>query len=205
MRLFAAIDLTADARAAIVAEQRRLVAAIGGRPQRLRVVRPEHLHLTLVFAGQVVDTLGAAIVEAMSEDIAQAAFALTFGGAGTFPPDGRPRILWLGVSRGAHEAIELQQRVANRFQAVGIEGERRPFQPHLTLARWRDTPSRSAGRRAKAADDGRRADRRRALESAQQVATIAVEGVTLYESRLSSEGPAYDRLAYAHLRCQSSP
>jgi len=66
MRLFAALDLTDDARGAIAAEQKRIAGALGGNDQSaLRFVRPEHIHLTLVFVGEVAEPRGVSIVEAM--------------------------------------------------------------------------------------------------------------------------------------------
>ena len=137
MRLFAAIDLSDEARAAIAAEQAAIVSSLGDSARGLKVVRPEHMHLTLAFAGDVTDAVGAAIVESMGLEIVQAPFELAFGGVGTFPPRGAPRILWLGVIAGADAVITLHASVARRFEAAGAHLDRRPLQPHLTLARWR--------------------------------------------------------------------
>src|SRR5205809_4097642 len=97
MRLFVAIDLGDEVRAAIAAEQRRVGEALGGARSTLRWVRPEHIHLTLVFLGEVDEGSSGAIVDAMSEPLDHAAFALVLGGLGVFPPQGAPRVLWLGV------------------------------------------------------------------------------------------------------------
>jgi 2'-5' RNA ligase len=190
MRIFAAIDLSDDARATIAAEQAAIVSSLGEGARGLKVVRPEHMHLTLVFAGDATDAVGAAIVESMRLDIAQAPFELTLGGVGTFPPRGAPRILWLGVIAGADAAITLHASVASRFEAAGASFDRRPLQPHLTLARWRH----AAGSVLVKAKD-----------RTHRVATVEVAGVTLYQSRLSSSGPTYVRLAHARLICPPSP
>ena len=190
MRIFAAIDLTDDARAAIAAEQAAIVSSLGDDARGLGIVRPELMHLTLAFVGDAIDAVGAAIVESMHLDITQAPFELTFGGVGTFPPRGAPRTLWLGVIGGADAVIALQTSVASRFEAAGAQQDRRPFHPHLTLARWRHT---SGSFRSKTADGNHR------------VATVEVAGVTLYQSRLSSSGPTHARLAHARLLCPSSP
>ena len=184
MRLFVAIDLRDEARAAIAAEQRRSVARLDPR-RRVTIVRAERMHLTLVFIGEVDEARGVAIAGQMARDIDQPPFDLVFGGIGVFPPRGAPRVLWLGVSSGAELAIDLQRRVSGRLEAAGVEPERRPFSPHLTLGRWRES---------------RPSDARRVVEPANAaVATVRVREVTLYESRLSSKGPTHTSLARARL------
>src|ERR1700676_1767357 len=138
MRLFAAVELCDDARAAIASEQEKLATVLVAAARSLRFVRAGHMHLTLAFIGEIADARTASIVEAMSANIAQAPFQVDFGGMGTFPRDGAPRVLWLGVVRGAPELIELAALVARRLAAVGVAVEPRTFRPHLTLARWRE-------------------------------------------------------------------
>jgi 2'-5' RNA ligase len=186
MRLFAAVELSDDARAAIAAEQQRIATGLGAVARSLRFVRTEHMHLTLAFIGEIAEVRAGAIVKVMSGDFAKAPFQLVFGGVGTFPHRGAPRILWLGVAQGAQDITELGALVARRLAAVGVAAEPRPFRPHLTLARWRER--RDAGRL-------------RLPESTDLVAPLDVGAVTLYQSRLSTAGPSYTALARAHLVC----
>ena len=186
MRLFTAIELTDEARAAITAEQKRVAAGLGDAAGALRFVRTEHLHLTLVFLGEVAEESAASIIETMSGEILHAPFHLVFGGLGVFPPRGAPRVLWLGVVDGARQAIDLQARVADRLTSAGVAVERKPFHPHLTLARWRD--QRRSARPVLAATPG-------------VVAAVDVSAVALVQSRLSSAGPSYTRLSQARLLC----
>ena len=186
MRLFVAIDLGDEVRAAIAAEQRRVGEALGGARSTLRWVRPEHAHLTLVFLGEVDEARGGAVVEVMSNPLDQPAFDLVLGGLGVFPPQGAPRVLWLGVTSGAREVGEVQRVAAARLAGLGVTLEARTFHPHLTLARWRA---------------GRPADRRRVMTADRGVAIARAEvtAITLYQSRLSSSGPTYTSLARASL------
>jgi 2'-5' RNA ligase len=186
MRLFAAVELSDDARTAIAAEQQRIATALGAVARSLRFVRAGQMHLTLVFIGEIAEVGAGPIVEVMSGDIARAPFQLVFGGVGTFPPGGHPRVLWLGMMQGAEEIMELGALVARRLVAVGVAVEPRPFRPHLTLARWRE---------------GRPARRPRLPESTDRVARLDVGAVTLYQSRLSPAGPSYTALAHARLIC----
>src|SRR5262245_56077487 len=103
MRLFTAIELSDAASTAIAALQKTVAAALLGGSATLRLVRTEHLHLTLIFIGEVPDERGRAIADAMSADILQAPFVIEFGGIGVFPPSGPPKICWLGVLDGANE------------------------------------------------------------------------------------------------------
>jgi 2'-5' RNA ligase len=186
MRLFTAIELSDEARTAIAAAQNTVAAALSDTPRSLRLVRSEHLHLTLVFIGEVPNEKGSAIAEAMSADIPQAPFAIVFGGIGVFPPGGPPRICWLGVLEGANEVVQLHARVAERLRGLGLSVEGKAYRPHLTLGRWRERV---------------RSVKSRIAPSAEAVARVSVSAVTLFESRLSSAGPAYTRLASARLSC----
>ena len=187
MRLFVAIDLDEPARTAIAAEQGRIARAIGDsdRPA-LRWVSPEHMHLTLVFLGDVAEAQVPALADAVAADLDVHPFLVVFAGLGVFPPRGAPRVMWLGATTGAGEVTNVQRRIAERLQRVGLELEKRPFHPHLTLARWR-TSRAIDGRRALAAERGG------------EVARVYVDHATLHHSRLSSAGPRYTTLARATL------
>lgn len=204
MRLFVAVELTDEARAAIVAQQNWVASAVRCADRALRLVRPEHLHLTLAFIGDVSEDHAAAIVGAMSSDIQQVPFEIVFAGVRVFPPQGRPRVLWLDMTAGERETIELERRVALRLERTGVDLDPRPFQPHLTLGRWRDC--RRSGRLERAEGrgglrgDSPKLDWPPEIHGA-KVASMVVAAVTLFQSRLSSSGPTYTRLAGARLTC----
>ena len=186
MRLFVAVDLDDAARSAIAAEQKRVAAAMGDARSSVRWVKPDQMHLTLVFLGEVSEAQAPTVVDAISQPVPAAPFPIAFQGLGVFPNHGGPRALWIGVTNGEAELVALQGELARRTVAAGIALEARPFHPHLTLGRWRQS---------------RPSDRRRALASAQPdvVARVDVSGATLYHSRISSAGPAYTALARATL------
>src|SRR4051812_7807284 len=139
MRLFVAIELDEAARTAIAEEQQRLAAMFRDRGAAPRLVTSEHMHLTLVFIGEVPQERAQSIVAAASEPIPMPPFAVAFGGIGTFPSRGAPRVLWLGVADGAPEVMRLQSVVVSRLEVAGVARELRPFHPHLTLARWNES------------------------------------------------------------------
>jgi 2'-5' RNA ligase len=191
--LFVAIELADAARAAIAEEQRRLKIAFdaAGR-STVKWVAPSHLHLTLVFLGEVESLRAERVVDAMRGSIDVRPFSMVLGGLGVFPPHGPPRAMWLGLRGGAEAVMEVRRQVADRLARLGIAPDARPFHPHLTLARWRAS---------------RYADRRRAVNADRQtpIARVDVDAIALIESRLSSAGPAYTALCHSPLRESAVP
>jgi len=184
-RLFTAIELGPEVRERIAACQAELASAVGGgRGDGLRLVRAAQLHLTLVFLGEIGDARVPAIVEAMTADLSMPSFDIEFASCGVFPPHGQARVLWLGVGRGDRETATLFETVSDRLETVGVPRERRPFAPHLTLGRWRDRVTR---------------DPRPLLPEIGSVAVQRVSAVTLFHSRLLSQGPEHRTLAQARL------
>jgi 2'-5' RNA ligase len=133
MRLFVAVHLSEEVRAALAAVQDRL------RSVRAEVswVRPGNLHLTLKFLGEVEaerqERLGAALAGIVPTT---PPFEAAVTGVGSF--GGRvPRVVWAGVGDGAEALVTLAGRVDAALAAVGFPRESRPFSPHLTLGRVR--------------------------------------------------------------------
>ena len=185
MRLFVALDLDASARASITAEQERLRAQTEGG-SRLRWVKPEQLHMTLVFLGEVAEARAAAVIAAYGAPAAIAPFDLVFRGVGVFPERGAPRALWIGIDEGETELSGLQRLLAARALELGVALDSRSFRPHLTLGRWKESRS---------SDRHRLVDRGRGGA----IARVHVTCATLYRSQLSSAGPAYTPLAHVTL------
>jgi 2'-5' RNA ligase len=135
IRAFVALlleDRLREAVAAVVDQLRPLCSAVAWVPAR-------NLHVTLQFLGdQSEERLAeaeAALAEAAS---ASAPVDVTFHGIGAFPGLERPRILWIGLARGALETRQLQARVADALAARGFPREERPWHPHLTIGRVPD-------------------------------------------------------------------
>ena len=104
--------------------------------------RPEQLHLTLRFLGDVEPALAAA-AEAALAHVRVEAFILPVGGVGGFPSRGMPRVLWTGVAQGHPRLYQLRQRIDDALLGAGLTLDVRRFHPHATLARMR--PEAAAG------------------------------------------------------------
>jgi RNA 2',3'-cyclic 3'-phosphodiesterase len=140
-RLFVAVPLLPEARAAIGAA---LPRPLPGRP-----VPPENWHLTLHFLGDLPAVERDRLVRALDGVRPGAPFPLRLEGFGAFPRPSRARVLWLGAGEGRERLIDLRRRVLDAVRAAGLEGDAKPYTPHLTLARIdppRDVTSLIAGR-----------------------------------------------------------
>ncbi|MHB1414216.1 MAG: RNA 2',3'-cyclic phosphodiesterase [Chloroflexota bacterium] len=108
----------------------------------LKWVEPEGIHITLKFLGQTDATL----VDSLEEAIRQAGAGrpeanLQIAGFGAFPNPRQPRVLWVGLMGDTSGLQEIQRVIEAKVEALGFPPERRPFSPHLTLARVRETAS----------------------------------------------------------------
>jgi 2'-5' RNA ligase len=128
-RLFVALDLPQDVRTGVVDWQQTALA-----DPALRIVRPEALHITLVFLGYQAEKDAKAIAKAAFATDAEAPPVELHAEPVGVPPGKRPRLIALGANSG--ETIALQKGVEERLVEGGFyEPEKRPFWPHMTVAR----------------------------------------------------------------------
>jgi RNA 2',3'-cyclic 3'-phosphodiesterase len=129
MRIFIALDIPGEIRARMLqyAERARTLAP------EARWARPEGLHVTLKFIGEVSDARIEGIKAALAA-IQAAPFAVRFDNLGFFPTAKSPRVFWIGVD-GGDALPRFAALIDGATQTVGIAKEERAFSPHLTLAR----------------------------------------------------------------------
>lgn len=134
-RLFVAIDLPEEIKASL--------SQFSGAVPGARWVDTSQIHLTLRFIGDVDPQTVSKIKKALS-GIHFPSFPLCVAGVGHFPPRGFPRVLWVGVEPRA-ELVALQKGIESALQQAGVPPEERPFSPHITLARLKETPPAAIG------------------------------------------------------------
>ena len=184
LRLFIAADISDAQRAATIELIDDLRKGIQFTKAHPTWVRPEGLHLTLKFLGNMDENHVAAIRKSVAGRLAgSAAFDCALGGLGVFPNARQPRVLWVGVRRGKRELAALAQKVETALAPLGFEPERRAFHAHLTLARIK------ALRGAEAMMDVVHGHR-----EAEPGGVARVRHVTLYRSELQPEGAKYTAL-----------
>jgi 2'-5' RNA ligase len=145
--------------------------------------RPENVHLTLKFFGNVstrnVPKISAAAARAAEEF---SPFQLQIGGTGVFPKPGRPQVLWIGVEDPSGRLLELQQRLEEEFAKEGFAKENRAYSPHLTIARLRSP-------------DGARRLAETHLQTKFSLIDVRVTEFVLFRSELSPQGSRYTSIS----------
>jgi 2'-5' RNA ligase len=183
-RMFVALDLPAAVRVGIVRWGEKALS-----DPALRPVPADSLHVTLAFLGWTaekdVPRLGE-IVEAC----AGAAPRIALGDPAPRPERGRPRLFALPADSPG--AVALQASLEEKLVAAGLyEPEKRPFWPHVTVARVR-REERGSSRPARVSK----------LPGALPKELLRPFGgvrLTLYRSQLQPRGAQYTPLAQVEL------
>jgi len=178
MRCFIAIDVDEKIKDAISALQ----VELKDFNANLRWVKPENIHLTLKFLGNVdegmLDKIKRALRVACS---GYKNFTLEAKGMGIFPDRRRPRVLWVDIKEN-DSLKSLQRAIEDAMVSTGFERDERGFSPHLTIARFRSS-----------AEIGQLYDKIQ-LYKERYFGTMNVDSVLLMESRLRPAGAEYTRL-----------
>lgn len=172
MRVFLALELDGTCRNALAALQAelRLLELDATYPG------PEQLHVTLCFFGELTDSDVSEKVRKL-ESFSYPAFDADVSGVSFFPSPAFVRVVWAGFGKGKTDAVDLQKKISSWLKY----SEKQPFEPHVTLARVK-TPK----------------NREKLASFARSLADFSVpfraSRLTLYQSRLSSQGPQYVQL-----------
>lgn len=164
----------------IKSEFSRLLNELKVKPElSIKWVKPEQLHLTLVFLGEVSPLFIQRATASLKPVINNfKPFQCQLQGLGAFPDISRARVLWLGLSTGKEELTKLHKEIVRNLIPIGYTPERRPFSPHLTIGRLRDYTSVDF------------------IQKASFSSSIwEVREVIIYQSNLYPEGPVYKPLA----------
>ena len=189
IRTFIAIKLDETINAALADLQRQLKAKA---PQgSVRWVRPEGIHLTLKFLGDVpvnrIEEIKQALIQAC---VGFPAFSFSVGGLGCFPNPRRPRVVWVGVQEESGTLAGLQKAIEDGMEKLGFAPEGRRFHAHLTLGRTQ--------RRASSGDVRRLGQ----LVSEAEIGPLGqmeARAVSLIKSDLRPTGAVYTQLAAVRL------
>ncbi|MEC9489235.1 MAG: RNA 2',3'-cyclic phosphodiesterase [Halanaerobium sp.] len=175
MRTFIAVNLTDEFKKDVLDLYRGFRRSIKGA---VKWVKPANLHFTLKFLGEVKQEELMTVSQAIAEAARQiSSFQLGLAGPGVFPGPAKPKVLWLGVNEGQKELEGLNVLLEDGLSDAGFPPEKRPYHPHLTLARFKGSV---AGLQVLLEDF-----------TLERKVMMQVDRIHLMESRLSPAGPEY--------------
>src|SRR3954469_13389786 len=182
LRTFIAVEMSPR----VIARTGDLIDKLRVAPAEVNWVRPQQMHLTLKFLGDVPDTDTPDICRGVEKVAAEfEPFEIVCPGAGAFPNIRDPRTLWIGIEDGADELKRLQAEIDAALKTdLGYAKEQRGFHPHLTIGRVkRELP-------------GGRGELSQLLEKhAHFDADLAIiDEVVTFASFLGRSGPTHDAL-----------
>jgi len=133
IRCFIAAKLPDD----LLGEIDRYTAELARHSPGIRWVKPESIHLTLKFLGEISLSTVQDVRQILTgiSTVAEP-FDLIIKGSGTFPNRRQPRVIWLGLEHDpSHSLFKLHDWLDAELVDLGFEKEKRRFSPHLTLGR----------------------------------------------------------------------
>jgi len=146
-----------------------------------KFVKPENIHLTLKFLGDVDQTQLDKLFYLSEITKEYKPMKLQLSHLGVFPPKGKPKVLWQGLSgSGASSLAALHQKI-DIFVAkeLGVNREKRKFHPHVTLARKPWIPKEYEGKLS---------------EIEVERPDVMIQSLSLMKSELTPSGPIYTEL-----------
>jgi 2'-5' RNA ligase len=190
-RVFCAIELPSLVLEKISEHINRLRAAAPDSPASWS--RPENVHLTLKFIGEIAPGRVGNLSEAAAAAVAGfSPFEILIKDTGSFPKHGTPRVFWIGVDDYSGMLAQLQAKLDEECLRLGFAKEARAFNPHLTIARGR----KPQGARALAA-----AHKEMGFASTD----VRVSELTVIRSELSSKGSNYTTISQHALTDENRP
>lgn len=186
MRTFIAIELSDEIRSSLAQIESHLKYSGAD----VKWVDEKNIHLTLKFLGEI-DEEKCDKIKAILDQIAGStgSFEISVKDIGAFPKIDHPRVIWVGLDKGAAESKLLAEKIDETLSGIGFEKETRPFTAHLTIGRVRSSKNKQA-LKEKIGSFG--------LQEARNKRQV-VSSIILFQSKLTPKGPIYTKLHEARL------
>jgi 2'-5' RNA ligase len=159
----------------------RVQSGLIGTGANLKIVERENIHLTMRFLGDV-DVRLLDEVKGLVSAQRFYAFPMELEGVGVFPNLRRPRVVWVGVTKGVEELKMIYKELERAILDMGLRPEKRGFRPHITIARIR-----SGRNREQLVDEVLRSKE-------EKFGGFEVKQIILKKSVLTPKGPIYSTL-----------
>ena len=182
MRCFIAIDIDDKIRKALGELQLQLQNKAAVKKGDVKWTRPEAIHLTLKFLGEIESEKAAGICDIVKKAANEnKSFELAIETVGYFGGKSA-RVLWVGTGKGSDNLRRLQEELEQQLALVGWPEEEREFAGHLTLCRVRD--SKAGIKLAQISENYKE----------YKLGTISADSISVYQSELKPAGPVYTLL-----------
>ena len=139
IRSFLAFELPDDIKSILT----RVSGEIRESSLDVRWVRPESIHLTVIFMGDVqseqIPSMGASLGAVCANHVP---FTISLRPMGCFPNSRNPRVIWLGIDGDLERMSRFRDDLQRILSPFGIKEEERAFRPHLTLGRFKKPAKR---------------------------------------------------------------
>ena len=163
-----------------------------GHEERINWVRPNHIHLTLKFIGNIHPNDIPKIIDELNEMFKRhKSFTMDFNRTGIFGSRYAPRVLWLGMQNTPQELLDLEEDTLTTFDELGFLRDRQNFVPHITLGRIKELCEKQYFQKIVAG-----------IEQKSYISQ-EVNEIILYQSILRPEGAVYREIKKFELRTQN--
>jgi len=179
MRCFIAIDIDENNRTALDDLQQQLKSKVDIKKSDVKWVKPENVHLTLKFLGEIKDEQIVDVCNVVKEVAGRhGSFELDIESVGHF--GGRSaRVLWVGTGEGRDNLLQLQKDLEQQLASAGWPPENRAYSGHLTLCRVRNP--KAGFKLAQLAEQYKD----------YKLGSMPADSVSVYQSQLTPTGPIY--------------
>ncbi len=179
MRVFIAIDIGEKVKKSLDGLLKQLQDSVDIRKGDVKWVRPDNMHLTLKFLGEIKDDKIAEVCNIV-ENVAgrHKSFELNVESLGYFGGK-TARVLWVGTGAGSDNLRQLAEELEQELALAGWPEETREFSGHLTLCRI-NNPAAGA-KLARISEDYKDF----------KVGVVSADSVSVYQSQLMPAGPIY--------------
>ncbi len=191
MRCFIAIELNSAIKKSLNDLKDATEKTVSLDYKAMRWIKPEHMHLTLKFLGEVDDDIVPPVCQLINKIASDTSrFDIEFGGLGFFPLRGPARVYWCGLKSGLEPLKNLQSIIDHSLTDLNISPEKQAWSPHLTLARIN---------MAQTGKTIRRIPDSLFDNTCKKPLIQTVDSIMVFESELSRQGPVYTPLHQARL------
>ncbi len=178
IRSFIAFDIDDEQIVKRFSEAQQMLVRTGAD---LKLVKPENIHVTMRFLGNITPPMVDSIYEAMQK-VSFSPFEVEIRGLGAFPKLQYARVIWAGISKGAEQLSNISVQLEPKLRELGFRPDPKGFSPHLTIARVK------SGRN--------KVELIRCVKDSvdYEFGTVKAESLRLKRSVLTPKGPIYSTL-----------